>query len=170
MPCPRTSAQSWSSPRHSPRWLTTTCTRTGRTHPLDCRPSTLEVIAPASLSYMLTCTVGAHSCLPASGQPTAMPPAVGPPTARASASKASRTARARSLASTRPRQLATASPPMAESDVLRAPLVAVHYDHRHPAWRDVNAAARPRCCPSAWVVPSTWGGAVVAQHTPCRTR
>ena len=30
--------------------------RRGVPHPLNCRPSALEVMAPASLSYMFTCT------------------------------------------------------------------------------------------------------------------
>jgi hypothetical protein len=67
------------------------------------------------------------------------PPAAGPPPARATAAKASRTACARSLAATRPRRRATASPPLVESDVLRDPLLADRV--RRPA---TSPSRRPR--------------------------
>jgi len=89
----------------------------------------MSCLKPPARSVARPPTAGPPPSLPASGPPPTPPPAAGPPPVGSAPAKASRTARARSLADTRPR--------------LRA--------------RNVKAVAH-RCRPSARVFPSTWSG------------
>ena len=92
----------------------------------------MSCLKPPARSVARPPTAGPPPSLPASGPPPTPPPAAGPPPVGSAPAKASRTARARSLADTRPRLRATASPLLAGSDVLLSTLVDVHNGRRHP--------------------------------------